>query len=147
MKTIKIIILLCFLSIGVSQNANRHSIFIKAQYIPTVEVDFKISNRLSVRPSIMANISDGSSYFVGELAILRLVGSNTNILNYVGSNFTYDRLYNGIIIGVLAGVRTNINNKIGVFGEVSLDAGLHGDGISDFGLLRSGVGISYYLGR
>ena len=145
MKTIKIITLLCFLSIGVSQSANRHSLFLKAQNIPTVGADFSISNRLSVRPSIMVNISDGTSSFVGEFAILHLIGSNINILKYIGSNFIYDRLYDGIFIGVLIGIRTSINNKISVFGEVSLDAGLRGDGISDFGLLHSGVGINYYF--
>ena len=146
MKTIKIITLFCFLSIGVSQNANRHSVFVKAQYIPTVGAAFKISNRLSIRPSIMANISDGNSSVVGQLAILRL-SKNTTLLKYIGTNFTYDKLYDGVFIGILFGIKTNINTKIGVFGEVGLDVGLRGDGISDFGLLNSGVGINYYLGR
>lgn len=48
MKTIKIITLLCFLSIGVSQNNKNHSVFVKAQYVPSIGINYKLTNNISV---------------------------------------------------------------------------------------------------
>lgn len=146
MKTIKIISILCFLSISFSQDIDKHSVFIKAQYVPTVGAEFKLSQKISLRPSIMATISNNSSFIVNAALIFN-TKSNDLLTKYIGTNFTYESSLDGIYAGLLAGVKTNINNKIGVFGEIGLDVGLFGDGIESIGLQNTGVGINYFLGK
>ncbi len=145
MKIIKIIILLCFLSIGISQNINRYSAFVKAQLYPSVGINYKITNHASFRPALFI----GAPELWGNATLLFDIFESKKLKYYFGPSFTTNllNLTGFYSMGMIIGSKLQLSNNFELFGEFGADLS-NSNGIKDTHfLMTTGVGISYYFGK
>lgn len=144
MKIIKIITLLCFLSIGVSQNANRHSIFVKVQLLPSVGVNYKITDYVIFRHAFLI-ATDG---LIGNVAIVVDIYKGNKFTYYLGSNYSVDisESLDFKSMGFLIGAEFPLKNNFELFGELGVDVST-GENLEGFHFAMTGIGIKYYLGK
>lgn len=145
MKTIKIITLCCFLSIGISQNKQKHSVFVKAQLYPSVGINYRITTGTHFRTSLLLA---GSEIF-GNTALLFDIFENEKLKYYLGPSYTasFSDTIEFVSIGQIIGIKLHWRNKLELFGEIGIDLGNNEGNQGLYLLVNTGIGLSYYFGK
>ena len=133
-----------FHSISFSQNNKKHNVFIKAQLLPSVGINYKITDYVIFRHAFLI-ATDG---LIGNAALIVDIYKGNKFTYYLGSNYSVDisESLDFKSMGFLIGAELPLKNKFELFGELGVDVST-GENLEGFHFAMTGIGIKYYLGK